>query len=111
MQKDIKETGKIKKCNIQAHNKNLIRKQVQNSHNIYTELKDVFTGIGCFNGTFSSQTKPESKSCRTPMVCNLCITKCMHGRTRAATSVVLVPKLNVQVRVCLGPARLNQALI
>ena len=43
------------------------------------DFKDVFTGIGCFDGTFSLQVKPESKPLPgTPKTCSLCPTKAIQ---------------------------------
>ena len=36
---------------------------------IQKEFKDVFTGIGCFEGTFSLQVKPDSKPYQVPPQC------------------------------------------
>ena len=39
------------------------------------DFKDVFTGIGCFDGTFSLQVKPDGKPYQAPLMCSLCTTK------------------------------------
>ena len=97
---------------------------------IYTRFGNVFNGIWCFKGTFSLQLKPDSKPyqalsrhvayvlqepfkeelrCLQEMdiITLLGIDKTMEW----CNSFVLVPKANGRVRLCLNPARLNQALI
>ena len=51
----------------------------------HREFKDVFTGIGCFNGTFSLHMKLDSKPYQPPM-CSLHITEAIHGINRVATA-------------------------
>ena len=90
------------------------------------EFKDIFNSIGCFNGMFSLQLKPGSKPYQVPPRCvaytlqkpfeeelELDITPALGIDERAewCNSFVLVPKANGKVRLCLDPARLNQALI
>ena len=93
------------------------------------EFKDVFNGIGCFNGTFSLQVKPYSKPYWTPPRCVAYALQwpfkeeleCLQqqdiiaplGKDKTAkwcNSFVLVPKLNGKVRLCFDPPKLNQVL-
>ena len=89
-----------------------------------------FDGIGCFKGIFSLQLKPDSKTYQVPLRCvayalqkpfkeeldwlqrmdiitPLGIDKTMEW----CKSFVLVPNANGEVRLCLDPVRVNQALI
>ena len=91
---------------------------------------NVFNGIGCFKGTFSLQLKPECRLCQAPpghvpyvlqnpfkdeldqlqrmdIITPLGVDKMVEW----CNSFVLVPKGNGNVRLCLHPAWLNQALI
>ena len=91
---------------------------------------NVFNAIGCFEGTFSLQLKPNSKPYQAPLRCVayalqkpfkdelewlqklVIITPLGIGKTAEwCNSFVLVPKANGKVRLCLDPARLNQVLI
>ena len=97
---------------------------------IQTRFSDVFNGIECFKGTFPLQLKPDSKSYQAPprhvayvlqktfkeelrclqemdIITPLGIDETLEW----CNSFVLVPKANGKVRLCLDPARLNQALI
>ena len=48
----------------------MIREQVLKSHKkLQRDCKDVFNGIGCFDGTFSLQLKPGSKPYQAPLRC------------------------------------------
>ena len=115
---------------IPGPDKKLTKEQVQKSHKtLCKEFNSVFTGFRCFDGTFSLQTKSESKPHQAPKACSICIIKAIKGETRAATtaghpshhqewmrqqnvvSFVLVPKPNGKDRLCLDLARLSQALI
>ena len=94
------------------------------------EFKNLFNGIGCFNGTFSLQVKPNSQ----PYQAHLrCIAYALHhpfkeeleclqqqdimaplGIDETAEwckSLALVPKPNGKFWLCLDPARLNWGLI
>ena len=37
------------------------KKSAESTHQIHKDFNDVFNGIGCFEGTFSLQLKPDSK--------------------------------------------------
>ena len=96
-------------------------------HNVFD---NVFNRIGCFEGTFSLQPKPDSKPYQVPPRCVSytlqqpfkdeldCLQKLdiitplgVDKTTEWCNSFVLVPKANGKVRLCLYPVRLNQALI
>ena len=98
--------------------------------NIHTRFGDVFNGIGCFEGTFSLQLKPDSKPHQAPPRCVAYALqtpfkeelRCLQEKdiimplgvdetSEWSNSFVLVPKANGKVRLCLDPAQLNQALI
>ena len=99
----------------------------QKIHNTYG---NVFNGIGCFEGTFSLQLKPDSKPYQVPprhvayvlqkpfkeelkqlqeldIIAPLGVDKMAEW----CNSFVVVPKANGEVQLCLDPVQLNQALI
>ena len=97
---------------------------------LHTRFGDVFNGIGCFEGTFSLQLKPDSKQYQAPPRCMAYVLqkpfkeglRCLQEidiitplgvdkTSEWCNSFVLVPKANSKVRLCLDPAQLNQALI
>ena len=90
----------------------------------------LFNGIGCFDGTFSLQLKPDSKPYQfAPRYTAYVLQKpfeeelkCLQKQDIIAplgvdetaewcNSFVLVPKANGRVRLCLNPEWLNQVLI
>ena len=90
----------------------------------------MFNGIGCFEGTFSLQLKPNSKPYQVPPRCvayalqkpfkdelewlqklDIITALGIDGTVERCNSFVLVPTANGKVRLCLDPGRLNQALI
>ena len=94
------------------------------------EFDNVFNGIGCFEGTFSLQFKPDSRPYQVPgrhvayvlqklfkdkldRLQQLDIIRPIGVDETAewCNSFVLVPKANRKVRLCLDPVQLNQALI
>ena len=94
------------------------------------EFEDVFTGIGCFDGTFTLQVKPDSKTQQvSPKHIAYALQKLfkeeferlqqqdimtplsVHEMAEWCNSFILIPKPNDKVRLCLEPPRLNQALI
>ena len=98
--------------------------------NIHMRFGDIFNGIGCFEGTFSLQLKPDSKPYQAPpRHVAYALQKPVKEKLRClqemdiitplgvdetsewCKSFVLVPKSNGKVRLCLDPAQLNQALI
>ena len=93
---------------------------------IHDRFSNVFNGIGCFEGMFSLQLKPNSKPPRhvayvlqKPFKEELeCLQKMdiitplgVDETSEWSNSFVLVPKANSKVRLCLDPVQLNQALI
>ena len=105
-------------------NSSKLMQEIQNTYG------DVFNGIGCFEGTFSLQLKPDSKPYQVPprhVAYALqkpfkeeleCLQKMdiiaplgVDEMVEWCNSFVLVPKANSKVRLCLDLARLNQALI
>ena len=97
---------------------------------IHGTFGDVFNGIGCFEGTFSFQLKPDSKPYQVPPRCVVyalqkpfkeeleCMQKMdiitplgVDEMVEWCNSFVLIPKANGKVRLCLYPPQLNQALI
>ena len=97
---------------------------------IHTRFGNVFNGIGCFEGTFSLQLKPDSKPYQAPprhvayalqepfkeeLRClqemDIIMPLGVDETSEWCNSFVLVPKANGKVRLCLDPAWLNQALI
>ena len=96
----------------------------------HMEFDNVFNGIGCFEGTFLLQLKPNSKPFQALQRCVAYVLQKLFkdqldrlqqldiitplGVDKTAewcNSFVLVPKANGNVRLCLDPAQLNQALI
>ena len=94
------------------------------------DFKHLFTRIGWFDGTFSLQVKPDSKPCQAPLrhvayalqkpfkedlewlqLQDIITLLGMDVTAEWCNSFALVPKTNWKVKVCLDPARLNQALI
>ena len=106
------------------------RKSSELTQKIHNTFGDVFNGIGCFEGTFSLQPKPNSKPYQVPPRCVAYMLQTLFkeeldhlqrmdiitplGVNETAewcNSFVLVPKANGKARLCLDPAQLNQALI
>ena len=106
------------------------RSSIAMTQRIHTRFGDVFNGIGCFEGTFSLQLKAESKPYQTPprqvayalqesfkeelrhlQEMDIITPLGIDETSEWCNSFVLVPKANGNVRLCLDPARLNQALI
>ena len=97
----------------------------------YTQdLAMFFNGTGCFEDTFSLQLKPDSKPYQAPprhvayalqepfkeelrrlQEMDIITLLGIDETTKWCHSFVLVLKANGKVRLCLDPARLNQALI
>ena len=97
---------------------------------VHNTFGNVLNGIGCFEGTFSLQLKPDSKPYRAlprhvtyalqkpfkeelehlqrmDIITPLGVDELMEW----CNSFVLVPKTNGKIRLCLDPARLNLVLI
>ena len=112
--------------NVEADKRKSI-KLMQRVHNVFG---NVFNGIGCLEGTFSLQLMPDSKPYQAPLrdvayalqklfkeeldwlqkmdiITPLRVDETVEWCNR----FVLVPKGNGKARLCLDPARLNQALI
>ena len=106
------------------------RKSIELMQKIHNMFNNVFNGIGCFEGTFSLQLKPDSKPYQAPMrrvayalqkpfkdeldqlqKLDIITPLGIHETVEWCNSFVLVPKANGKVRLCLDPVRLNQALI
>ena len=112
--------------NVDAHK----RESSQLMWEIHNTFGDVFNGIGCFEGTFSLQLKPDSKPHQVPPRCVVYVLQKpfkeeleylqkrdiitplgVDEMVEWYNSFVLVPKVNGKVRLCLDPGGLNQALI
>ena len=97
---------------------------------IHETFSYIFNGIGCFEGTFSLQLKPNSKRYQVPcrhvayvlqkpfkeeLEClqemDIITPIGVDETVEWCNSFVLVPKANGKVRLCLDPGQLNQALI
>ena len=106
------------------------RKSIELTQRIHNVFDSVFRGIGCFEGTFSLQLKPDSKPYQVPLRCvayvlqkpfkdeldwlhkpDIIIPLGVDEIVEWCNSFVLVPKANGKVQLCLDPVRLNQALI
>ena len=91
---------------------------------------NVFNGIGCFEGTFSLQLKPDRKPYQAPprhvayalqktlkdeldwlQKLDIITPLGIDETVEWCNSFVLVCKANGKVKLCLDPVRLNQALI
>ena len=106
------------------------RKSVESTQQIYEDLDDVFNCIGCFEGKFSLQLKPDSKPYQAlPRCVAYALQKQFQDELERlqqqdiiahfgvdmtsewCNSFVLVPQVNGKVRLCLEPAQLNQVLL
>ena len=106
------------------------RKSSKLTQKIYNVFDNVFNGIGCFEGTFLLQLKPESKPYQAPPLCvayalqnpfkdeldwlqklDIITPLGVEKTAEWCSSFVLVPKANGKVRLYLDPVRLNQVLI
>ena len=106
------------------------RKSAELAQQIHKEFNDVFIGIGCFEGTFSLQLKLDSRLYQVPLRCvayalqkpfkdelerlqqqDIIAPLGVNEMSEWYSSFALVPKANSEVRLCLDPAWLNQALI
>ena len=106
------------------------KKSAEATQGIHIDFADVFNGIGCFEGTFSLQPKPDSKPYQAlPRYMAYTLQKPFQkelewlqklniiaplGIDESAewyNSFVLVPKGNGMVILCLDPVCLNQALM
>ena len=93
-------------------------------------FNNAFNGIGCFEGTFSLQLKPDNKPYQGPLrhvtyalqkpfkdelhwlqKLDIIAPLGIGETVEWCNSFVLVPKANGKVRLCLDPVRLNKALI
>ena len=99
------------------------RKSSEMMQIIHDKFGDVFNGIGCFEGTFSLQLKPDSRPYQAPHRCvsyvlqkpfkeelkqlqkmNIITPLGVDKTAELCNSFVLVPKANSKVRLCLDPA-------
>ena len=107
------------------------RKSIKLRWGIDNTFGDVFNGIGCFEGTFSLQLKPDSKLYQVPprhvayafqkktfkeeLEClqrmDIINPLGVDELVEWCNSFVLVPKANGKVRLCLDLSRLSQTLI
>ena len=106
------------------------RKSIELMQKIHSMFGNVFNGTGCFKGTFLLQLKPDSKPYQAPLrhvayvlqkgfkdeldqlqKLDIITSLGIDETVEWCNSFVLVPKANGKVRLCLDPARLNQALI
>ena len=106
------------------------RKSSKLTQRVRNIFDNIFNGIGCFEGTFSLQLKPNGKPYQVPLrhvayvLWKLFKEELDHlqkqdiitplGVDRTAewcNSFLLVPKANGKVSLCLDPVRLNQVLI
>ena len=106
------------------------RKSIKVTQKVHNVFDNVFNSIGCFEGTFSLQLKPDSKPYQaTPRHVAYALQKpfkdelnwlqkmdiitCLgiDETVEWCNSSVLVPKANGKVRLCLDSVRFNQALI
>ena len=106
------------------------RKSIELTQEVHSSLGDVFNCIGCFKGTFSLQLKPDSKLYQAPLKhvvyalqksfkeelehlqkMDIITPLGVDESAEWCNSFVLVPKANGKVRLCLDPAKINQALI
>ena len=97
---------------------------------MHDKFDDIFSVIGCFKGTFSSQLKPDSKPYHAPprhvayalqkpfkeelehlQKMDIIPPLGVDEMAELCNSFVLVPKANGKVRLYLDPAQLNQMLI
>ena len=97
---------------------------------IHNTFGNVFNGIGCFEGTFSLQLKPNSKPYRVPprhvayalqkpfkeelewlQEMDIIALLGIDEMAEWCNNFVLVPKENDKVRLCLDPVQFNRALI
>ena len=97
---------------------------------IHKEFNNVFNGIGCFEGTFSLQLKPDSRLYQGPprhvayalqkpfkdelerlQQQDIITPLGVNEMSEWYNTFVLVLKANGKVRLCLDPALLNRALI
>ena len=100
------------------------RSSAEITKQLQRDFENIFSRIGCF--TCSLQVKLDSKPCQTPLRCVVYdlqkpfkeeseltltarhhnATRCMDGTAEWCNSLVLVPKPNANVRICLSLARL-----
>ena len=130
-QKDQKTTNKPINYSFSSNNTDADkRKSKEMMQKIHDTFDNIFNGIGCFEGTFSLQLKPDSKPYQAPPRCvayvlqkpfkeelehlqkiDIITPLGLDEMAEWCNSFVLVPKANGKVRLCLDPAQLNQALI
>ena len=106
------------------------RSSITMMQKLYARFGNVFNGIECFKGTFSLQLKTDTKPYQAPprhvayvlqepfkeeLRClqevDIITPLGIDETTEWCNSFLLVHKANGKVRLCLDPARLNQALM
>ena len=106
------------------------RQSSEMTQRIHDRYGDIFNGIGCFEGTFSLQLKPNSKPYQAPprhvayalqkpfkeelehlQKMDIITPLGVDETSEWCNGFVLVPKANGKVRLCLDPAQFNQVLI
>ena len=56
--------------------------QVLKPQSKYRDVEDVYSGKGCFDGTFLLQVKPGIKAHKSPKMCSLCAIKAFQRGVR-----------------------------
>ena len=77
---------------------------------IHNEFSNVFSGVGCFEGTFRLQVKEGSKPYQTQKQ-QIILPLGVNETLEWCNSFILVLKANGKIQFCLYLARLNKALI
>ena len=104
--------------------------ELKSQSNYKDIFEDVFSQLGCFDGTFSLQVKPDSKLNQKPLrhvayalqnpfreeleqlqQQDIIAPLGMDETTEWCNGFALVPKPNDKASLCLDPLRLSQALI
>ena len=141
--KDLKNTNNVNRSDSNTNTNTLTnyfltspnieidkKKSTKLTQKIYNVFDNVFNGIGCFEGTFLLQLKPDSKPYQVPPRCvaytlqklfkdeldwlqklDIITPLGVNETAEWCNSIVLVPKASGKVRLCLDLARVNQALI
>ena len=100
------------------------KKSAEATQQIHIDFDDVFNGIGCFEGTFSLQLKPDSKPYQALLRCvaytlqklfqeefkrlqklDIIVSLGVDESAEKCNSFVLVPKANGMVKLCTSTSR------